>query len=164
MPYFKWQLANWCQHDPTLFYSTTIQAWHAPAEHRVFRVAMATRNDWLSRAGRKCGEDNRMCPGSAVEGRRIQGSYCTLWNGFRNARCLRFFGGLLRSASYDMLQALMIAWPPCDTCASACWSPTLPLPCRSHRQRVGRCARDVCEVDGKLVTWKWKRADDKCGP
>lgn len=32
-----------------------------------------------------------MCPGSAVEGRRILGSYCTLWNGLRNARCLPVF-------------------------------------------------------------------------
>lgn len=32
-----------------------------------------------------------MWPGSAVEGRRIQGSYCTLWNGLRNARCLPYF-------------------------------------------------------------------------
>lgn len=42
-----------------------------------------------------------MCPGSAVEGLRIQGSYCTLWNGLRNARCLP----LLRSWPYRMSEA-----------------------------------------------------------
>lgn len=46
-----------------------------------------------------------MCPGSAVEGRRIQGSYCTLWNGLWNARCLTFFLFFWRSESYHMLEA-----------------------------------------------------------
>lgn len=57
----------------------------------VFSSRHGDQHDWLSRRSRKCCEDNRMCPGSAVEGRRIQGSYCTLWNGPRNARCLPFF-------------------------------------------------------------------------
>ena len=48
-----------------------------------------------------------MCPGSAVEGLRILGSYCTLWNGLRNARCLPFFFFFFffRSESYHMLEA-----------------------------------------------------------
>lgn len=42
----------------------------------------------VSSRSRKCCEDNRMWPGSAVRGRRIQGSFCTLWNELRNAACL----------------------------------------------------------------------------
>lgn len=64
--------------------------------------------DWLSSMSRKCCKDNRMCPGSAVEGRRIQGSYCTLWNGLRNARCLPLF----RSATYHNR-----LW----RCVALCW-------------------------------------------
>lgn len=60
----------------------------------VFFSGHGNSEDWLSCTSRKCCEDNRMCPGSAVEGRRIQGSYCTLWNGLRNARCLPFFFSL----------------------------------------------------------------------
>lgn len=57
----------------------------------VFSSGHSNKEDRVSRASRKRCEDNRMCPGSAVEGRRIQGSYCTLWNGLRNVRCLPFF-------------------------------------------------------------------------
>lgn len=64
---------------------------HNKHEYSVFSSGHGNEEDRLSRASRKRCEDNRMCPGSAVEGRRIQGSYCTLWNGLRNARCLPFF-------------------------------------------------------------------------
>lgn len=70
----------------------------------VFSSGHGNEEDWLSRTSRKCCEDNRMCPGSAAEGRRIQGSYCTLWNGLRNAKCLPFFFSF-RSGSYHMLEA-----------------------------------------------------------
>lgn len=57
-----------------------------------------------------------MCPGSAVKGRRILGSYCTLWNGLRNARCLPlfflFFLGLGRITCCRQ-QALKITWCIC---------------------------------------------------
>lgn len=85
---------------------------HQPQHHSQCNLFFPTgghgdegRQICAARAG-SCREDNRMCPGSAVEGRRIQGSYCTLWNGLRNARCLPwvffFFSG---SGSYHMLEA-----------------------------------------------------------
>lgn len=79
----------------------------------VFSSDHGNKEDWLSRMSRKCCEDNRMCPGSAVEGRRIQGSYCTLWNGLRNARCLLFlfFFLCLSRITCWRRQALKIMWP-----------------------------------------------------
>lgn len=87
----------------------------------VFSSGHGNEEDWLSRTSRKCCEDNRMCPGSAAEGRRIQGSYCTLWNGLRNAKCLPFFFllGLGRITCWRR-QALKIMWPLCDTCVWHC--------------------------------------------
>lgn len=98
----------------------------------VFPSGHGNGEDWLSRMSRKCCEDNRMCPGSAVEGLRIQGSYCTLWNGLRNARCLPFFFFLFRSESYHMLEAtgfednVTPIWCMCGTAlAHGClWWPT----------------------------------------
>lgn len=91
----------------------------------VFSSGHGNMEGWLSCTSRKCCKDNRMCPGSAVEGRRIQGSYCTLWNGPRNARCLPFlfflFFFFFRSGSYHMLEATGFednvnpAWYMCDT-------------------------------------------------
>lgn len=83
----------------------------------VFSSGHSNKTNWLSCMSRKGCKDNRMCPGSAVKGRRIQGSYCTLWNELRNARCLPFLGG---SGLYHMQEANdfddngTIVWYMCD--------------------------------------------------
>lgn len=54
-----------------------------------------------------------MCPGSVVRGRRIQGSYCTLWNGLRNVTCLPFLSGFYHILEANCWHTLVCGrWPP----------------------------------------------------
>ena len=109
--------ANWCQRNlpPAPLSSERYLLACLLSMSTVFSSGHGNEEDWLSCMSRKCCKDNRMCPGSAVEGWRIQGSYCTLWNGLRNARCLPFvllffFSGLSHITCWRR-QALKIMWP-----------------------------------------------------
>lgn len=133
----------------------------------VFSSGHGNKGARLSCMNRKCCEDNRTCPGSAAGGRRIQGSYCTLWNGLRNARCLTFlFLSFLSSESYHMWKATGFednVTPLLDACVARCWhtdvcgdphSPTTGR--RSHRRERywAQTSSHTAEEDGKLVTRK----------
>lgn len=153
--------ANWCQRNllPTPLSSERYLLACLLSMSTVFSSGHGNEEDWLSCVSRKCCEDNRMCPGSAVEGRRIQGSYCTLWNGLRNARCLPCVSFIFfRSESYHMLEATGFednvdpVWNMCDIAlAHGClWSPTSTFSCDSpkaspmgkktlHQQLLKRC-------------------------
>lgn len=118
--------ANWCQRNllPTPLSSERYLLACLLSMSTVFSSGHGNEEDWLSCVSRKCCEDNRMCTGSAVEGRRIQGSYCTLWNGLRNARCLPCVSFIFfRSESYHMLEATGFEdnVTLCDTCVTSCW-------------------------------------------
>lgn len=109
---------------------------------------MATlETDWAA-WNRKCCKDNRMCPGSAAEGRRIPGSYCTLWNGFWNARCLTFFLFFVFYFSAALshitrwrrraLKIIKFLWTR-EWHMECFWSLTSEFSCISHhRQMIGK--------------------------
>lgn len=145
----------------------------------LFSSGHGNKGAWLSCMSRKCCKDNRMCPGSAAGGRRIQGSYCTLWNELRNARCLPFlfflhflFWALSRITCWRR-QALKImrprwmhVWHGAGTRMFAVTH--LHIPRRRPEGFTDRnktlpqqlfgwgtqASSQATEVDGKLVTWK----------
>lgn len=91
-----------------------------------------------------------MCPGSVVRGRRIQGSYCTLWNGLRNVTCLPFLSGFYHILEANCWHTLVCGrWPPP--------SPLTPPPPPSPHQRhsAPECSCLGCGVDHLSLRWSF---------